>query len=57
MKNYVASLMTPEERVERLEKVRRMLAARTDRNGSPLKGFEANVEAIKDEIDELESLK
>jgi hypothetical protein len=57
MRTYVASEMTAEERVERVEKLNKMLAARLDRKGRPLKGFEINVPMIRDELDELEQLK
>lgn len=54
---FVVSEMNEEQRAARLLALNKKLAARTDREGNALKGFEANVKLIRDEIDELEALK
>lgn len=46
-----------QDHVDRLAQLKAMLAARTDRTGKPHHGYAENVEALKDEIDEFESLK
>lgn len=39
----------------RIAQLKTMLAARTSRDGSPLKGYAKNVAAIKDEIARLQT--
>lgn len=39
---------------ERLDKVKAMLVARTDRKGVPKKGYQENVRLLIDEIEDLE---
>lgn len=54
---FIPADMTPQQRVDRLESLKKKLKARTRPDGSPIKNFEQNVAALKDEIDELESYK
>jgi hypothetical protein len=42
---------------DRATQLKAMLAARTSRDGSPLKGYAKNVQAIRDELDRLAPLR